>query len=190
MFSATGLGNSQQGGAGGNPTLSGYLVDKKGMITLPYIGDFMAAGLTAREMELFIGKQLERFVKEPVVKIRFMNHAITVLGDIGSGGRIAMNQERMTLLDALAMSGDLRTTAYRKNILVIREDNGYRTTGRVDLTSKTLFENPYFYMQNRDMVYVEPVQAAYVNRTDRISKYFGIGGTILSLTLSLWVLIR
>jgi polysaccharide export outer membrane protein len=180
-------GNTGTGGMGSTaqvpPTL-GYLVDKKGMITLPYIGEFLAAGLTIREMELFLGKQLERFVKQPVVKVRYLNHYVNVLGDVGGPQQVSMNTERITLFDVLARTGDLRQTAIRNNILVVREDNGFRTTGRIDIRSKSVYDNPYFYMQNRDMVYVEPVKAAYASRTDRLSYYLGTIGTLLSLTLS------
>jgi polysaccharide export outer membrane protein len=186
----TGGSLSSGGGGGQLPAGLGYMVDQKGMITLPYVGDFLASGLTLREMEIFLGKQLERFVKQPVVKVRFLNHYVNVLGDIGGPSQVTMNNDRLTLFDVLARSGDLRPTAYRNNILVVREDNGYRTTGRVDLRSKTVFDNPFFYLQNRDLIYVEPVEASYVSRSDRYTRYLGTFTTVLSLTLSLFALTR
>ena len=172
------------------PSTLGYMVDKRGMITLPYVGEFLAAGLTLREMELFLGKQLERFVKAPIVKVRFLNHYVNVLGDVGAPSQVNMNNERITLFDVLARTGDLRPTAIRSNVLVIREEKGHRSTGRIDLRSKNLFENPYFYMQNRDVVYVEPVRASYANRDDNYTRFLSIATTIISLSFGIFALIR
>lgn len=182
-------GGGGMGGGVGVPTTMGYLVDKRGMITLPYLGEFLAAGLTIREMEIYLGKQLERFVKQPIVKVRFLNHFVSVIGDAG-GGKINMPNERLTMFDLLAASGDLRTTAYRHNILVIREDKGYRITGRVNLLSKSVFENPYFYLQNKDIVYVEPVMATYMSSRDIYTRLYGIGATVLTVILSLITLTK
>ncbi len=192
------LQNGAGGGAGGSggaigsamvgvPTTIGYLVDKRGMITIPYLGEFLAAGLTIREMEIYLAKQLERFVKQPIVKVRFLNHFVSIVGDAGVG-KINMPNERLTMFDLLAATGDMRPSAYRDNILVIREDKGYRITGRVNLLSKNVFENPYFYLQNKDMVYVEPVQASYITSRDIYSRLFTIGTTIFTITLSLLTL--
>jgi polysaccharide biosynthesis/export protein len=172
------------------PSTLGYMVDKRGMISLPYVGEFLAAGLTLREMELFLGKQLERFVKAPIVKVRFLNHYVNVLGEVGAPSQVNMNNERITLFDVLARTGDLRPTAIRSNVLVVREEKGHRSTGRVDLRSKNLFENPYFYMKNRDVVYVEPVRAAYISRDDNYTRFLSIATTILSLSFSIFAIIR
>jgi|694.fasta_scaffold130592_2 polysaccharide export outer membrane protein len=167
-----GQSSSPMGGAQTSPT-AGYIVDKNGMVTLPYVGEFLAAGLTIREMEIFLSKQLERFVKQPIVKVRFINHFINVIGDVGGAGQIPMVTEQMTLFDVLARSGGLSVSAIRDNILVVREENGYRRTGRVNVLSKTVYDNPYFYLQHRDMVYVEPVQASYMTRSERLTKALG-----------------
>lgn len=190
MFNATGL--STQAGGGNvmmDPQTRGFLVDKSGNVSLPYIGEFKAQGLTIREMELFVVERLRKYVKEPVVRIRFLNHFISVLGDVNRPAMVNMNFERLTLSEVLAQVGDLRMTAVRNNILVVRESNGYRTTGRVDLLSKTVFDNPYYYMQNRDVIYVEPVQASYVNRTDRVSRFLGPISAVLSIGLSLFAVL-
>lgn len=180
------------GGAGGaqaNP-MAGYIVDKNGMITLPYIGEFLAAGLTLREMEIFLGKQLERFVKQPVVKARFMNHFVNVVGDVSASGQIPMINEQLTLFDLLARSGDLKPSAIRSNILVVREENGYRKSGRVNILSKTVYDNPYFHLQHRDLVYVEPVQASYISRSERFTKLIGPIGGITALAFTIIQLFR
>lgn len=195
MFEMTGMGSSANMMVGQQfPQVMGYMVDKKGLVTLPYIGDFNAAGLTLREMEIFVTEKLKKYVKEPVVRVRFLNHAVTILGEVQYPKTISMNYERLTLAEALGQVGDLKYTAYSDNILVVREDNGVRTSGRVDLRSKTVFNNPYFYLNNRDLIYVEPVQAAYVNRGDRTGKYLatyvGAGATVLSLIISIIALTK
>jgi len=187
MLSAAGGGASGTGAATGGgdfvPTTLGYLVDKRGMITLPYIGEFLAAGLTVREMEIYLAKQLERFIKEPIVKVRFLNHFISLIGD-AAPSRISMPNERMTMFDLLSKSGDLRQTAIRDNILVVREDKGYRTTGRVNLLSKSVYDNPYFYLQNKDMIYVEPVQASYIARSDKYTRLISFATTFFTVILT------
>jgi len=194
LLSAAGGGSPAGGGPATSgaqiPSTLGYMVDKRGMITLPYVGEFLAAGLTLREMELFLGKQLERFVKAPIVKVRFLNHYVNVLGDVGAPSQVNMNNERITLFDVLARTGDLRPTAIRSNVLVVREEKVHRSTGRIDLRSKNLFENPYFYMQNRDVVYVEPVRASYANRDDNYTRFLSIATTIISLSFGIFALIR
>jgi polysaccharide biosynthesis/export protein len=190
MFNATGL--TTQGGGGMmqmDLQTRGFLVDKTGNVSLPYIGEFKAKGLTIREMELFMVERLRKYVKEPVVRVRFLNHFVSVLGDVNRPAMITMNFERLTLAEVLAQVGDLRITAVRNNILVVRESNGYRTTGRVDLLSKSVFENPYYYMHNRDIIYIEPVQASYVNRTDRVSRFLGPISAVLSIGLSLFAVL-
>lgn len=189
MFNLTGLSTQAGGNMMMDPQTRGFLVDKTGNVSLPYIGDFKAQGLTVREMEMFVVERLRKYVKEPVVRVRFLNHFISVLGDVNRPAMINMNFERLTLSEVLAQVGDLKTTAIRNNILVVRENNGYRTTGRVDLLSKTVFDNPFYYMQNRDVIYVEPVQAYYVNRTDRISRYLGPITAVLSIGLSLFAVL-
>lgn len=195
MFEMTGMGtNSSMQFAQSNPQIMGYMVDKRGTVTLPYIGDFNAAGLTLREMEIFVTEKLKKFVKEPVVRVRFLNHTVTVLGEVTVPKQLPMNFERLTLTEALGMVGDLKYTAYADNILVVREEKGVRTSGRVDLRSKTVFNNPYYYLSNRDLIYIEPVQAAYVNRADKTGKYLatyvGAGATVLSLLISIIALTR
>jgi polysaccharide export outer membrane protein len=189
LLQGSSSGQANAAGTQTNP-MAGYIVDKSGMITLPYIGEFLAAGLTLREMEIFLGKQLERFVKQPVVKVRFLNHYINVLGNVTGPSQVAMNIEQMTLFDVLARSGDLQQTAIRDNILVIREENGYRKTGRVNILSKSVYDNPYFHLQHRDLVYVEPVQASYINRAERFTKVMGPFNAIIGVMALVFSLIQ
>jgi polysaccharide export outer membrane protein len=189
-----GLGSQGSMFANQNPQIMGYIVDKRGTVALPFIGEFNAAGLTLREMEIFVGEKLKKYLKGAVVRVRFINHSVTILGEVQMPKQIPMNYERMTLAEALGLAGDLKYTAYSDNILVVREENGVRSSGRVDLRSKTVFNNPYFYLRNRDLIYVEPVQAAYVNRGDKAGKYMatyvGAGATLISLVISIIAITR
>lgn len=140
----------------GNPAPYGYLVDAKGNITLPFLGSVHISGLNRFEAEGLIQSKLEPYLKNPVVQIQILNYKVTVLGDVRSPGTFKIPNERITLLEAIGLAGDLKMTGRRKNVLVIRDENGIKTEYRVDLTSKELFSSPVYYLVQNDVVYVEP----------------------------------
>ncbi len=146
------------GSSQSNNGTSGILVDKDGLIELPVLGKFQAAGLTRSELADEIKRQLQEddYIKNPTVIVRFQNNRILVLGEVGSPGLKDISNERVTILDAIGLAGDLSATARRDNILVVREENGQRRSYRVDLTSsEQLLHSPVFYMQQNDVIYVE-----------------------------------
>ncbi|HEY0900127.1 MAG TPA: polysaccharide biosynthesis/export family protein [Sphingobacteriaceae bacterium] len=151
-----------------NPS-AGYLVDEKGEIHFPLIGSIKASGLTTTQLRQEIQKQLVTYLKEPVVNIRILNFKISVMGDVLNPGVYNIQNEKVTLPEALTMAGDLNITAKRTNLLLIREVNGDRVYIPIDLTSKNLFHSPYYYLKNNDLIYVEPNKTKYatVNRTPR-----------------------
>lgn len=140
----------------GNPAPNGYLIDANGNITLPFLGSVQIAGLNRVEATNLIQSKLEPYLKNPVVQIQILNYKITVLGDVKSPGTFKIPNERITLLEAIGLAGDMKMTGVRKNVLVIRDDNGVKTEYRVDLTSKELFSSPVYYLAQNDVVYVEP----------------------------------
>jgi len=151
-----------------NPS-AGYLVDEKGEIHFPLIGSIKASGLTTTQLRQAIQKQLITYLKEPVVNIRILNFKVSVMGDVLNPGVYKIQNEKVTLTEALTMAGDLNITAKRTNLLLIREENGDRLYIPIDLTSKNLFHSPYYYLKNNDLIYVEPNKTKYatVNRTPR-----------------------
>lgn len=146
------------GGGGGGQTRAprGYLVEVDGTIRFPVLGKFSVVGKTRRELEEQLTDQLrEAYVTDAVVRVRIVNFKVTVMGEIGSSV-IQIPDERVTIPELLAMAGDITYGGKRENILVIRNINDNPTYGRVDITDADIFQNPYYYLKQNDIVYVEP----------------------------------
>jgi polysaccharide export outer membrane protein len=144
----------------GNPSRVGYLIDANGEIKLPIIGALKLSGLNRMEATNLIEGKLQEYIKNPVVNIQIQNYKVTVLGDVRNPGTFKIPNERMTVLEAIGLAGDLRMTGSRENVLVIRDDNGKKTEYRLNLTSKELFSSPAYYLTQNDVVYVEPNKTA------------------------------
>jgi polysaccharide export outer membrane protein len=144
----------------GNPVLVGYLINSSGEIKLPVIGTVKVAGLNRMEATLLIEEKLKDYIKNPVVNIHIQNFKITVLGDVRNPGTFKIPNERMTILEAIGLAGDLRMTGNRKNVLVIRDENGKKSEYILDLTSENIFSSPAYYLTQNDVVYVEPNNTA------------------------------
>lgn len=140
----------------GTPATNGYLIDANGTINLPFLGSVKIAGLNRIEATNLIQSKLEPYLKNSVVQMQILNYKVTVLGDVKSPGTFKIPNERITLLEAIGLAGGMKMTGLRKNVLVIRDDNGKKTEHRVDLTSKELFSSPVYYLAQNDVVYVEP----------------------------------
>ena len=138
------------------PTLQTYLVDVNGTINFPVIGIIKIGGLTKSQAIKLINEKLEPHLKNPIVTIQFMNYRITVLGEVLKPGQYTINNERVTVLDALGLAGDMTIFGVRKNVLVTRENNGKLEFVRLNLNSDEVFKSRYFYLQQNDVVYVEP----------------------------------
>ena len=139
--------------------LSGYTVDTEGNIDFPVLGKVHVAGLTRSEIAAKIKGELEgqNLVKDPVVTVEFLNLTVSVLGEVQRPGRFSIDKDRVTILDAISMAGDLTIQGKRENVLVQRETDGKTTLYRVDLTKGSeLYASPVFYLQQNDVVYVEP----------------------------------
>ncbi|MDE5789718.1 MAG: polysaccharide biosynthesis/export family protein [Muribaculaceae bacterium] len=136
-----------------------YTVDSKGDIKFPILGELHIGGMKREEVASYIERQLisQNLVKEPVVTVEFANTGVAVLGEVAKPGRYEFNEDKMTILQALSYAGDLKNTGERTNVLVIREQDGKETAYRVDLTKASeLMTSPAYYLQQDDMVYVEP----------------------------------
>lgn len=190
MINGSGGASTSGSGVSAGANTGGYLVNSSGKVELPLIGFVKAIGLNRGQLEDSISARMKAYIKDPVVQVRFLNFHVTVLGDVGRPGELVPPTERFTLLEALGESGDLRITGRRDNVMVIREKNGKRQVGRVDLTSKSLFNSPYFYLQANDVIYVEPVKASYAHRNDIYTQYIGVASGIISLLVSIILLTR
>lgn len=162
----------------GNVSKNGYLVDANGSINLPIIGQFQLAGLNRMDATQQLQEKLKLFIKNPVVQIQIQNFKITVLGEVRSPGTYKIPNERITILEAIGLSGDLKPTGLRKNVLVVREENNQKVEYRLDLTSKNIFNSPAYYLQQNDVIYVEPNLSAQTEATLWRSN----GGLFVSLT--------
>ena len=144
----------------GIPIDDGYLVDELGYIVLPVLGKVQVAGLTRNELMEVLQPKYEEYISGVTVNIKIMNFRVSVMGDVRSPGVKLVSNERISIIEALALAGDLNPTANRKNILVIREKNNKRIEYRIDITQKDFFSSPFYYLQQNDIVYVEPNMAA------------------------------
>lgn len=143
----------------GSPTPPGYLIDADGNIQFPVIGKVKLGGLTRNAaIDTLVGK-LKPYLNNPTIIIRILNYKVTVLGEVKNPGSFTIPNERISLPEAIGIAGDLLITGVRKNVVVIREIDGKKTETRVDLTSKDIFSSPVFYLQQNDIVYVEPNRA-------------------------------
>ena len=134
-----------------------YLVDSEGNIDFPILGKLHVQGMTRTELTNYIRDRLidEDYIKDPIVIVKFLNFKVAVLGDVGSKV-INVNSDRITILEAISQSGDLKITGRRDNVLVLREENGTRVPYYLDLKSKEIFNSPCFYLKQNDVIYVQP----------------------------------
>lgn len=133
----------------------GYLVDEKGEITFPYLGKIMAAGQTRSSLTSNISSKLKQYIDSAIVSIRLMNYRITVLGEVAQPGTFSIPSERVSVLDAIGLAGDLTVYGKRNNIRIIRTSANNRQTATLDLNKGDIFSSPFFYLRQNDIVYVE-----------------------------------
>lgn len=141
-------------GGGGQPL--GYPVDSLGYVNIPLVGKLLLGGLTLQRAEEVIKAQLEKSIKSPIVNIRFMNHKFSILGEANAVGTFNLLDDRTTIIDAIALAGDLTTFAKRDSIVVIRNIADKREIGIVNLSNRSVFMSPYYYLKNGDIIYIEP----------------------------------
>ncbi len=175
--------------------VSGYLVNNDGDIIFPVLGRVHVLGMTHAELAAELQRRLvsEGHILDAQVTVKLMNFKVYVLGDVARPGMIVANGERMTIFEALSMVGDLTIYGQRYNVTVIREENGMRTIGELDLSSKEVFESPYYYLHQNDVVYVEPnmKKKKTAARDPMIMTYISTGLSVLSVLSSMfyyWVL--
>ncbi len=171
---------SSNGYTQGNPVKSGYLIDEKGFVSLPVLGKVQVAGMNRMEATAMLETMYQEYLTNPVVNIHIDNYKITVLGDVVKPGTFKIPNERITILEAIGLAGDLNITGERTNILVIRDQGGEKMTYRLDLTSSDILNSPAYYLQQNDVVYVEPNSAARSQGT-----FWRTSGSILISVTSL-----
>lgn len=193
VFSDNQLASAQfnQGNAGTAAGGSGYYVEQDGNIQLQAIGLMKVVGLTRRELSaqlarLYVEKDL---LKNPYIDVRFLNFKVTVIGDVNSPGVKTFMSDKVSIFDAIGMAGDLTIYAKRDNILIVRETDGVRRFSRMDLTDPNVFTSPYYYLQQNDMIIVDPTKVKAAT-TDQTMRTITIATSIISLIAILYSVFR
>lgn len=166
------------------PTLQNYLVDNEGNINFPSIGTLKVQGLSTKELEKLLDTRLKPFFTEemPVITVRIMNYSVNVLGEVLRPGKFETTNGRMTIFEGLAMAGDLTIYGRRDNVKVLREsESGERIIYTLNLNDKRLFDSPAFFLEQNDVVYVEP------NQTRANSSRFGAAENYRISTISVLI---
>lgn len=172
------------GGAGG--ASKGYLVDANGFIDYPVLGKVKVSGMTLRQVKDMLAKRLEDFVKEPVVEARILNYRITVLGEVGTPGSIVASNHKLSVVDAIALAGDMPITGRKDNVLIIRETEGRREYARLNLNSRNVFSSPYYYLKQNDIIYVEPARVRRQESNDFLRFYLPTFTSLLSTAIAIY----
>lgn len=178
----------------GSGVLQTYLVDNDGEIDYPVIGTIKVAGLTKNECQELVKSKIKAFLAEeenPIVTVRMSSYRVTIIGEVRSPGVIPVGTEKMSILEALASAGDLTIYGKRDNVMLIREEaNGQKTIHRLNLNDANIISSPYYYLQQNDIVYVEPngVQAknsAIGSSTTIWFSFVGIVTSVASLLVNI-----
>ena len=171
------------GSIGGRMELQSYLVDSDGNIEFPVLGTVHVAGLTRQELVVKLKEEISKYVQNPIINIKIINFQVTVLGEVVRPGTFTVPDERISLPKALGLAGDLTIYGQRDNVLIMRETGGKTEYEYIDLTSSDFINSPYYYLQQNDVIYVEPNsaqrQGASYNRN--ASVYISIASVLISL---------
>ncbi|MGF7081521.1 polysaccharide biosynthesis/export family protein [Mucilaginibacter sp. UYCu711] len=135
----------------------GYLINKEGFIQFPVLGDIKAAGLTTNQLRIYITQQLtnKKLLIDPIVAVRQLNFKVSILGEVNHPTVLTVPNEKISLLEALGLAGDITIYGRKDNITIIREENGEKKIKHLDLNSSELFQSQYYYLKSNDIVYVQ-----------------------------------
>lgn len=150
---------------------NGYLVDTEGNVTLPTVGNIEVGNLTLEAAKRKVQIKLKPYFSDPpIVNIRLQNFKINVNGEVGSPTTFTIDNDRITIIEAITRAGDFTPYSRRDSILIIREFNNERTFGYIDFTSPEVFDSPYFYLRQNDVVYVRPQKTKVTTVRDPITR--------------------
>jgi len=166
----------------------GYVVDNNGEIDFPVLGKVKLEGLTLEEAQNLIAQKVAQSAKKPIVNIRILNFKVTVIGEVARPGSFTISNNRINVLEALGLAGDMTPYAVRENVLVIHEKEGVRSMERLDLTDKKVFNSPFFYLQQNDIVYVQPENKLKVKQANpgRFQIWSLVISSLSTLALSIY----
>lgn len=145
---------SQEGGV--RPEQVDYLVDKNGEIDFPVIGKIRIAGLSPSETQKLLEEKLSDYLVNPIINIRIRNFTVTVLGAVNRPGTYPVNGEKITIMEALGLAGDITIKGRKDNVMVVRDFDGTKVYNRINLNEKEALKSPVYYLTQNDVIYVEP----------------------------------
>lgn len=160
----------------------GYLVEQDGSILLNKLGRFQVEGFTKKQLGDLIAKQYveKDLLKNPTVEIRFLNFKITLVGDVVRPGVYSIPNEKVNIFEAIGLAGDLTNFARRDNVLIVRETNGQRQFGRIDLSKPEAFTSPFYYLQQNDIVVVDVARQKAATTNESTLRNITVAASILS----------
>lgn len=178
------VNSTQVGGGGSAANIILYTVEDDGSIVLPYLGRLKVQGMTRLEVVKTLREKLSRYVKEPIVDVRIENFRVTILGSTAAQVLDFSMTDRPTILEAIAQSGDLKITARRNDILLIREENGTRISYRLDIRDSEILNSPAYYLAQNDIIYIEPNTTGI--QANKSTWYISLGMTLITVGLTIF----
>jgi polysaccharide biosynthesis/export protein len=166
-----------------------YLVNTEGDINLPTIGKIKTAGLTIKELREEIIRRVSKDLVNPSVNVRLINFKVSILGEVLHPGSIQVESERITILEALAKAGDFTPYSDRHHVMVIREKNGVREIGDLNLKDTKFFSSPYYFLQQNDVVYIEPTKGKIAQIQQPVNTYLQpvqVGISVIAILIALF----
>ncbi len=185
MFNKANISATQSAtSANRSSSVSGYLVDQDGYIRFPILGKIKASGKSKKALreELTTALKTRKLLIEPIVDIRYLNFKISVLGEVKNPSVLTVPSEKISLLEALGLAGDITIYGNKDNVVLIREENGVRRLRRIDLTSRDIFTSPYYYLKSNDIIYVEPNEAK-VSGASQVKQWIPVVLSAISLAV-------
>jgi polysaccharide export outer membrane protein len=168
----------------------GYLVDDRGNIQFQGVGNIHVEGLTKKELSDTLDRRLRTFLQNPYYNIRFLSYKITLLGEVNREGSYTIPTEKVNIFEAIGLAGGLNVYARKENVMVVRESNGKREYARLDLTSPEVFNSPYYFLQQNDMVMVEQTRAKAANNDQTTARNISLATGIISTLIFIYTVFR
>lgn len=170
---------------GATPQTAGFLVDKNGEIDLSIIGKIKVSGLTTFQSRDLIKEKASVVYTNPNVQVRFSNFKVTILGEVARPASYVIPNEKVSVLDALGLAGDLTIYGRRENVILIRDSGGKKEFARLNLNSKELFNSQYYYLKQNDVLYVEPNKGKAATLNQARTQTIAIMGTVLTVLVTI-----